>query len=325
VQVFSTCLLVAVPASTFVSLTRPMAVLEKRLHMVGSVLCGWQGVKKLCGKASFPLRDRDLFPAGSIKLNGVKFFDDAEPEQTIAAAASLMAVGGGSLEPVLTQLRKSRNGRECAVEDFQAHNGGISGLVDGRSMLLGSAAFLQDQGVTVSPEAQIPQAVYCATDGQLTAVFAINYNRTKAAAAGLVTLNSYRKIRPLVLSRNFMIDSQLIREKFGLRTKRFDFPQRDILEELENITPDPELVSGALTTQGHLSSAAYAVSGARALRTSCRMGTAIHMFAGIVGMLIMAALAYLGDLELLSPANVLLYQAVWMVPGLLITEWTRTV
>lgn len=325
IQVFSTSMLVAVPASAFVSQSRPAAILQRRLHMVGTVICGWQGVKKLRGKASFPLRDRDLFPAGSIKLNGVKFFDDAEPEQTIAAAASLMAVGGGSLEPVFTQLRKSRNGRECPVEDFQAHNGGISGLVDGRSMLLGSAAFLQDQGVTVSPEAQIPQAVYCATDGQLTAVFAINYNRTKAAAAGLVTLNSYRKIRPLVLSRNFMIDSQLIREKFGLRTKRFDFPQRDILEELENITPDPELVSGALTTQGHLSSAAYAVSGARALTTSCRMGTAIHMFAGIVGMLIMAALAYLGDLELLSPANVLLYQAVWMVPGLLITEWTRTV
>ena len=39
----------------------------------------------------------------------------------------------------------------------------------------------------------------------------------------------------------------------------------------------------------------------------------------------MAALGYLGSTELLTPTNVLLYQLVWLVPGLLITEWTRTV
>ena len=325
IQVFSTSMLVAVPASAFVSQSRPAAILQRRLHMVGTVICGWQGIKKLCGKASFPLMDRDLFPVGSIKLNGVKFFGDAEPEQVIAAAASLMAVNGGCLEPVLTQLRKSRNGPEYPVEDFRVHADGIRGMVNGREMFLGGVQFLKDQGVEVADDALIPQAVYCAMDGQLTAVFAINYSRTKAAAAGLVTLNSYRKIRPLVLSRNFMIDGTLIREKFGIRTKRFDFPDRDIREGLEEFVPDPELIAGALTTQPHLSSAAYAVTGARALRTSSKAGMFVHLFAGIVGLLIMAALAYLGDLQLLSPANVLLYQAVWMVPGLLITEWTRTV
>ncbi len=325
IQVFSTSMLVAVPASAFVSQSRPAAILERRLHMVGTVICGWQGVKKLCGHASFPLEDRDLFPTGSIKLNGVKFFGDADPEQTIAAAASLMAVSGGSLEPVLTQLRQSRNGHEYPVHDFQAQTDGIRGLVNGREMYLGSAQYLKDLGVEVAEDAMVNHAVYCAVDGQLIAVFAINYNRTKASAAGLVTLNSYRKIRPLVLSRNFMIDSQLIREKFGLRAKRFDFPDRDIREGLEGFTPDPELVAGALTTQAHLSSAAYAVTGARALKTSSQVGMFIHIFAGIVGLLIMAALAYLGDMQLLSPANVLLYQAVWMIPGVLITEWTRTV
>ncbi len=325
IQVFSTSMLVAVPASAFVSQSRPAAILERRMHMVGTVICGWQGVKKLCGKASFPLWDRDLFPVGSMKLNGVKFFNDAEPEQVIAAAASLMAVNGGSLEPVLTQLRKSRGGREYPVEEFQAHSDGLRGLVNGQEIFLGSVQYLKDQGVEIGEDALIPQAVYCALDGQLAAVFAINYNRTKSAAAGLVTLNSYRKIRPLVLSRNFMIDSQLIREKFGLRAKRFDFPDREIREGLEEFTPDPETTAAALTTQLNLASAAYAVTGSRTLRTSCRFGMFIHIFAGIVGLLIMAALAYLGDLQLLSPVNVLLYQAVWMVPGVLITEWARTV
>jgi len=29
--------------------------------------------------------------------------------------------------------------------------------------------------------------------------------------------------------------------------------------------------------------------------------------------------------QLLTPVHILLYQLVWMIPGLLITEWTRTV
>ena len=169
------------------------------------------------------------------------------------------------------------------------------------------------------------QAIYFAADGQLTAVFAMNYARTKASAGGLVTLGSYRKIRPMVLADNFMITGQLLRDKFGIKTKRYDFPDRELRLDLNSFDPDPELTAGALTTQQNLSSAAYAVTGARALRTACRLGMWLHILAGVVGLLIMAALAYLGDMHLLSPFNVLMYQLVWLIPGLLFTEWTRTV
>ena len=39
----------------------------------------------------------------------------------------------------------------------------------------------------------------------------------------------------------------------------------------------------------------------------------------------MLVLAILGNTELLTPTNILLYQLVWAVPGLLVTEWTRIV
>ena len=42
-------------------------------------------------------------------------------------------------------------------------------------------------------------------------------------------------------------------------------------------------------------------------------------------LLIMAALAYLGSTELLTPLNILSYQVLWMVPGLLVTFWPRTI
>ena len=324
IQVFSAGMLVAVPAVAFVSQSRPAAILERRLHMVGTVLCGWQGVKTLRGKASFPLTDRDIFPLGSVKLNGVKFLGDMEPDQIIAAVASLMRANGGGLEPVLTQLLKSRNGFFYIPEDVQLLPTGVSGIIKDRKCLLGPKECMEEQGIEIPGNALVNQAIYFAADGQLQAVFALNYARTKASAGGLVSLHSCRKIRPMVLADNFMINATLIREKFGIRPKRYDFPDRELRADLAAFQPDPELTGAALTTQQNLSSAAYAVSGAKVLFTACRLGMWLSIFAGFVGLLIMAALAYLGDAQLLSPFNILLYQLVWVIPGLLFTEWTRT-
>ena len=325
VQVFSTSILVAVPAGTFVSQSRPAAILERRLHMVGTVICGWQGVKSLCGKASFPLNDRDIFPIGSVKLNGVKFVGDIDPDSAIAAATALMRANGGGLESVFTQLLKSRNGLVYPADEVQILPNGISALVRGRSCLLGLQECMEEQGIQIPENALVEQAVYFAMGGQLAAVFALNYNRTRSSAGGLITLGSCRKIRPMVLAKDFTITARLLQDKFGIKTKRYDFPDRELRRELAASQPDPELIAGALSTQQHLSSAAYAVSGAKSLRTASRVGMVLHIFAGVVGLLIMAALAYLGNMQLLSPFNILLYQLVWLVPGLLITEWTRTV
>jgi hypothetical protein len=243
----------------------------------------------------------------------------------IAAAAALVCARGGGLEPVFTQLLKSRGGRESCAEEFRVLPNGLAGEVNGESCVLGLAECVREQGVEIPESALVSNALYFAADGILTAVFALSYNRTKASAAGLVTLNGCRKIKPLILCRNFMINRQLLKEKFGIRAKRYDFPDPEVRDEFADFTPDPEILAGALTTQQNLSSMAYAATGARALRRACRIGVALHIFAGVVGLLIMAALAYLGDLQLLSPLNVLLYQLVWVIPGLLVTEWARTV
>ena len=325
VQVFSTSMLVAVPACAFISQSRPAAILERRLHMVGTVICGWQGVKALRGKAAFPLTDRDIFPLGSIKLNGVKFLGDMDPDTAIAYAAALMRANGGGLEPVMTQLLRSRNGFFYLPEDVQLLSNGVSATIKGQRCVLALREYLDEREIEIPENALVDQAIYFLADDQLQAVFALNYARTKASAGGLVTLNSYRKLRPMVLADNFMINASLIREKFGIKAKRYDFPDRELRAELAAFQPDPELVGAALTTQSNLSSAAYAVTGAKALYTASRLGMWLSIFAGVVGLLIMAVLAYLGDMQLLSPFNILLYQLVWLIPGLLLTEWTRTV
>ena len=324
-QVFASALLVAVPATTYITLSRPMAILERRLHKVGAVLCGWQGVKKLCENAAFPLGDQELFPSGHTKVNGVKFYGTRDPDEVVAYTAALMSADGDGTAPLFTQLLDSRNGYHYDAEQVRYYPGGIGGIVNDEAVLMGTLTFMQDMGVDMPEGTRVNQAVYAAIDGQLCGVFAITYTKNKNVAAGLTTLCAYRKLLPVLTTGDFMLTESFLRGKFGINTRKIAFPDRAARRELAQIQPEQEQPAMALTTGENLSGAAYAVTGARALKIAWSVGVTVHMLGGILGLLMMLVLVLVGADHLLTPMNLLLYELVWVLPGLLITEWTRSV
>ena len=199
------------------------------------------------------------------------------------------------------------------------------GEIQGEPVLMGTLNFLQDMGVEIPEGTMVNQAVYAAIDGELCAAYAISYAKMRSAAAGLVTLAGYRKIKLVKLPGDFMVTEPFLRSKFNIKGNRVIFPAREDGILLSRFRPDPSEPVLALTTRDELVSAAYAVTGARALRQSARLGVAIHLLGGIIGMIIMLVLGYLGSTQLLTPTNILLYQLIWAIPGLLVTEWTRVV
>lgn len=326
IRFFSACLLVAVPAAAYISISRPMAILERKLHNLGTVLCGWQGVMALSTKAAFPLYGEDLFPAGSVKLNGLKFYGSRNPDQVIAYGAAVMMADGGGLAPLFSQLLESRNGYHYEVETLRTYpNGGVGGIVNDEAVLVGTLEFIQEMGVEMPAVTRVSQAVYVAVDGVLNGVFAITYNRIKASVSGLTSLCAYRGLFPVMAAGDFMLSPEFIAGKFGAGTRRILFPDRKKQDELAARLPDEETEASALTTQEGLAGIAYAVTGSRVLRTVSVMGVAVQMLGGILGLLIMLALAVVHAEHLLTPENLLLYELVWMIPGILLTEWTRYV
>ena len=319
-------LLAGVPATTFICQTRPMAVLERRMHKLGVVLCGWKGVKACAGKAAVPLTDADLFPSGSVKVNGVKFYSQRNPDDTVAFATALIVESGMGIADLFTQLLDSRYGLRYPVENFRMYeNGGLGGDVCGESVLVGSLSFLQDMGVELPDGARVSQAVYVAVDGELCGVFAMAYGKLKGVSAALHTLTGYRKLMPVLATPNFLLSESFIRGKFKANTRRMAFPDPQTRQTLAAWQPDGESSQiCALTTQDGLASTAFAITGARALRGAMRFGAGLHIFGGLVGMAVVVLLYYLDrDMSLLTPSNLLMLELIWAVPALLTTEWTR--
>ena len=326
IQVTAVCLLAAVPATAFIATTRPLAILQRRLHRLGAVLCGWQGINQLSGKVVFPLDGDDVFPLGTTRMNGVKFFGSRATEEVLAYATAVVEADGSGLAPLFRQVLDSRNGRSYDAENLRRYeNGGIGGTVLDESVLVGTLEFLKDMGVEVPGGIQVSQAVCVAIDGELCGVFAISYEKTRSATAGLSTLGSYRGLNPVMISGDFMLSERFIRSKFGVKSKRLLFPGEETRTLLKSIESEEDAQAALLTTVEGLAPMAYCVTGARAARAASNLGVTLHMVGGILGMLVVLTLVILGAMQLLTPANMFLYQLVWMIPGFLVTEWTRSI
>ncbi len=326
IRFFSASLLIGAPAMAHIAVSRPMAILERKLHKLGAVLCGWKGISALNTPVTFPLRDEDLFPSGACKLNGVKFYGSRNPDQVVAYGTAVVVAHGGGLAPLFSQLLESRNGYHFEVETLRHYpSGGVGGAVNGEAVLVGTLSFMKEMGISIPEGNHISQAVYVAVDGLLGGVFAITYQKTKATAMGLTTLCAYRGVTPMVIAEDFMLDEAFIAGKFGVNTRRMAFPERKLRRKLNEYQPDAEAEVVALTTQEGLAVTACAVTGARAVRKAALVGVAVQMMGGILGLLIMLALTVIHAEHLLTPENLLLYMLIWMLPGLLICEWTRFV
>ncbi len=326
VQVAAVSLLAAMPATGFISQSRPTWILEKRLHKLGTVLCGWRGVEELSGKAVFPVTFQDLYPAEAVRMNGMKFFGSREPEQVMEYASAVITANGGGLASLFMQILDSHNGRHYDASDLcHYETGGVGGTVEGEAVLIGSAGFLKEQDIEVPESVKLNYAVYVAIEGELSGLFAVSYEKTKTATAGLSTLNSYRKLYCALITNDFMLTHGFLRSKFGVKPKRFLLPEYETRAQLREKKVEEGTPTSLMTTARGLAPLAYGVTGARMLRITCRLGVALHIIGGAVGLGIMILLVALGALDLLIPSNMFLYHLVWMIPGLLITEWTRSI
>ena len=324
-RVYAAVLLAAVPASTFVCIRRPEAVLEKRMHKLGTVLCGWRGLQNIESHGLYPLEHGDLLPANHVKLNGVRFYGERNVNTVVSYVAALMAADGGALAAPFEQLRASRNARLCRVEELTSYPDGIGGQIDGLSIIAGRAEFMENMGVVLPEGVRIPHAVYAAVNQSLCAVFAVTFTRSKSSASGLRTLCDSHHVRPILVDCDFVLTESFLEQKLEVNVHSMIFPDCATRMDLARQTADEAAPAIALATRGGLAQRAYAVTGGAALRSAWRAGAAVHMLGGGLGFLAVAILALQGSLFLLTPYNLLLYGCVWMIPGLLMAEWTRSV
>ena len=324
IQVFAAAMLVAMPATMFISVARPALLLERKLYKLGVVICGWKGAKGLAAKALFPITGKDLFPEGTVRLNGVKFYGEETPAKVIGYAATVAKQENGSLAPLLEELKESYNVDSYEIENYKAYAGGIGGGVEGTVVLIGTLTMLKAFRVEIPEDIRLTSGIGIALDGKFSCLLAVNYEKQRQIAHGLRVLTSSRRLKPVLVTEDFVLNGAFLQKKFGIHPKKIHRPEPEQREQLRQIKLGEEDTALALCVRPSLPAYGYAISGGRAYCHAVTFGMVIHILGGVLGLAAMLALTLLGRTDLLTPLNILLYQAIWLIPGFLITEWTRT-
>ncbi len=184
---------------------------------------------------------------------------------------------------------------------------------------MGSLAFMKLMRVRMPEGTRLRQAVYMAINGELAAVFALNYDPAPSVRAGLLSLTHMKGLLPILATRDFMITPQFLKHRYKLSPDRIEFPT---VEERAHLSA-PEAVrepkQGALMVRPSFQCFTAAVVGARAMRSATRGATAISVAGGVIGAAVLFLLTFIGSAQAVSAWNLLVYTLLWLLPTLLVT------
>ena len=318
---WSAMLLAAFPSGLFLSFARTFQRQSTRLYRYGAALSGWSGARVLSGECAVTITDQDLFPAGSVTLNGMKIYSDRSVSQIIGFASAVVQTAGSGLVPLFDEMMHSQNGRHYRVDTFRRYEGGGLGAeIQGDVILMGSIGFMKLMKVRMPEGTRLKQAVYLSVNGDLAAVFALNYAPAAGIRSGLNAAVHASGLLPLLATRDFMITPQFLKLRYKIASERVEFPTVEERAQLSEPNAGLGGTQGALLARDSFEGFLAAVSGARAMRGAAIGSIAIAVMGGAMGMLVLTFLTFLGATLSASCWNLFLYTLLWLAPGILITS-----
>ena len=296
----------------------PFSRLAAHLHKAGCAVAGWRGAEEISRRRAMVLTDGDLFPPGTIQLNGVKVFGEELPKVASYAASMARAADCG-LQRLFDGLLRGENGRYQPVDEFSFYEeGGWSAAIHGESVLLGTASFMRKMEVRMPAGINLRTGIFLAVDHQMTAVFAVKYQPSENVDFALRMMRRSR-VTPILASRDPNITPALLKRKFhkGVKVEYPSLTERVALSEAEMDRGMPR----ALLFREGLLPYAEAVVGSRRLCRAVRRATALSLLGSAAGTLLAFYLVFQGAYSLISPLSLLVFLLLWTLPVLITADW----
>ena len=297
----------------------PTSLMQQATSRCGAVVPGPSAVETLGSANTVLLSARELFPAGSVRLHGIKTFEKERIDIAILYAASLLSPSCETLRGVFMGMLDNNEKLLAGVENASVEIGyGFTGWIEHRRVLLGSREMMKRHDIEV-PSLDYEKKytkngqrspIYLAVAGKLFGMFLVSYRPDRRAAETLDSL-AQSGISVLVQADDFNITAPLVAATYGIpegTVKVLSQHEQDALETELAYRPESEGVmmhTGACASfLGGMRAAARAAAGER-------LAGVVQTAAVTLGAVLSVALGFYEGLTGLSLGTVLAYQLVW--------------
>ncbi len=295
--------------------------LNRRLSRSGCAVAGYAGARALNDSRRMVLTDSDVFPPGTISLNGLKIYGE-EIGKVVSYAATAIRASGSQLLPLFEQLLAAEGGSYRAYEDLHFYEeGGVGITIRGESVTVGSEYFMRKRKVRLPQELKVKTGVYLAVDGQLIAIFAIKYQASRNVEWALRALRRNR-IAAVLATRSGNITPGLLKKRFGVDVKPI-YPDVSTRLALSDASREMASQSNAILYREGLMPFAETVIGSRRCCRAVRRSTVFCWLGSFCGLLFGYYLADVAAYGALNAAYVLVFGLLWLLPVVLMGDLTR--
>jgi len=304
----------------FLAYVLPHAKLSKRLARDGVNTGGVAACGRLARRSFVMLRDRDLFPSQSVSIKATRVTDDENTP--LSLTASLLSAAQTVLaDPFVDKARKLCIPLVPVTDVTISDNGGYTGTVEGKKVMVGTCSFIQCCGIKTPEDVKLRTAICCAVEDRLIAVYAMHYDVTSSNDY-TVSLLDHNGYFPILATRDVNITSAMIQDRFGIPSAEVVYPKANIRAVMSNSANT--LDAKAIVTLNPTGSAlAQTLVGCHRARSASRVGLIFSLISSLIGLAFGAVMAYFGWYEAATPVNMLLYYLIWTVPMVVFAGWVN--
>ena len=273
----------------------PFKYVASDLKNAGSAISGWGGACDIADADGTVITDEDVFPAGSVSLSGVKFFEGVNSQKALIDSCSLIISSECGISRIFAELLKSQGFRQKDVDAFTFYEGGgIGGDVDGDHILCGTGAFMNLMGIRVPEKVNLANTVFASVNGELAAVYTVNYVPVNSVQGALRSLLA-TKVNVLLAVKDFNVTPNIISQKFKVNMDGVEYlPADKIYKVAENENEAPSGVSAVLARDG-LGPLAEVISKGKNLKLITELNSIITIGGTLIGLLLMFFLCASGE------------------------------
>ncbi|MFI3325928.1 MAG: hypothetical protein R3Y35_07115 [Clostridia bacterium] len=325
VSVFAAASCVMVAMGNMIAGSGPINKISKKARRTGAMISSYKSITQMSKVNAIMVDCSDLFPAGSVILDGLKTYSSESEEECIHLTVSLLSKVGGTLADVIDQIIEDDDEELAQVSNiiFEEEHG-VTASVDGKKVLIGNRTLLLNHNISVPNRdevvtytAQGKKVVFVAIEDKLRAMIILTYKTDSRKKSEVQNLEK-NGISLLIRSTDPNITENMICDIFEISQSSVNIVAGDLGQDYSEMVDKDNKEFAFVATKGRAESMMSIVSSCIKHKRTVSLIVAIQIVGIILGLVLVTMLAINKEFSLLSSMNLFIYQLFWTLAALII-------
>ena len=287
----------------------------------GAVISGYPSIKQFAECDAVIVNAHDLYPKGSIKLDGVKNFVDYRIEESLLCAALVMKAAKSPLCHVFDDLLSKNKHSRLKVESVLYEDKlGLVGWINGERVLVGNRElldrfhiYLDDASDETKYTNRGKNVTYIACAGQLVSMLITTYRPDPVLKNELLSAIA-NGLCLLVSTTDPNVTADKIASNYDIFYRTIKILPSGYATTCNELTSRVDEASRAyVATNGKFSSFLHAVTSCINFKQNFTIAMIVQIFGLILGVLLCATMVLYDSVAILGVVEIMLYMLFWSI------------